>query len=352
MRRARRLVILAALAAALILAAVLWIKLRPREQGQIYLYGERHAVKKIQEREFDLWYDYYHREGMRHLFFELPYFDGELLNLWMHSDSDEILDALFEDWAGSDAASPSYRTLFQSIKYRCPETVFHGTDVGHGYETNGVKFLHYLQEHHLENTEQYRLTEEAIAQGRYYHEHAPGPAYRENKMAENFIREFDKLRGEHVMGIYGFMHTGLDAMNADSSVPCMGNQLKVRYGDPVHSEDLIWLALKTDPDRVDTIQVNGADYEAPYFGGEDISSYSPGYVYREFWRLEHAYDDFKGRPKTGTLLPYSEYPMPVETGQVFAIDYTKADGSVTRMYYRSDEDALWDGRPATVGFFN
>jgi hypothetical protein len=132
----------------------------------------------------------------------------------------------------------------------------------------------------------------------------------------------------------------------------MGNQLRVHYGDAVHSEDLAWLALKTEPDRVDTIPVNGRDYEASYFGGEDISSYSPEYIYREFWRLEHAYDDFKDRPKTGNLLPYSEYPMPVEAGQVFTIDYTKEDGSVVRMYYRSDEDALWDDSPATVGFFD
>lgn len=36
------------------------------------------------------------------------------------------------------------------------------------------------------------------------------------------------------------------------------------------------------------------------------------------------------------VLPYNNYPMLIETGQVFIIDYTKKDGSIERMYYRSD----------------
>jgi len=73
------------------------------------------------------------------------------------------------------------------------------------------------------------------------------------------------------------------------------------------------------------------------------------YAYREFWRLEDAYDDFKNNKKTGEVLPYGNYPMHVETGQVFVIDYTKTDGSVERRYYRSD-GGTWRGLPATVGF--
>ena len=32
-------------------------------------------------------------------------------------------------------------------------------------------------------------------------------------MVENFTREFDKLSGESIMGIYGAAHTGLEAMD-------------------------------------------------------------------------------------------------------------------------------------------
>ncbi len=347
----KRLRIPAALAAALILAAGLWVCFRPREQGQIYLYGERHAVETIQVREFELWNDYYHKEGMRHLFFEMPYFHAQLLNLWMASDHDEILDAFFRGAAGADLGSPFYRTLFENIKAQCPETIFHGTDIGHGYE-DGKCFLDYLREQGLEHTEQYRLTEEAIEQGVYFYDHAGDPAYRENKMAENFIRAFDKLKGENVMGIYGFMHTGLDAMSIDHSVPSMANQLKARYGAAVHSVDLTRMPRKTEPDRTDTLLINGKEYEVAYFGGEDILGVSPLYIHREFWRLVGAYDDFKDSLESGNFLPYGDYPMPVETGQVFILDYTKPDGSVFRMYFRSDEGVLQKGEPATVGFFS
>ena len=52
------------------------------------------------------------------------------------------------------------------------------------------------------------LAQEAIEQGKFFYEHSDD-VYRENKMAENFIREFDRLTGENVMGIYGGAHTGL-----------------------------------------------------------------------------------------------------------------------------------------------
>ena len=67
----------------------------------------------------------------------------------------------------------------------------------------------------LADTEDYRLTLEAIQQGKTFAERG-SDIYRENRMAENFIREFDALDGESVMGIYGAAHTDPDAM-ADSA---------------------------------------------------------------------------------------------------------------------------------------
>ncbi|MBU5427595.1 hypothetical protein KQI41_14495 [Tissierella pigra] len=46
---------------------------------------------------------------------------------------------------------------------------------------------------------------------------------------------------------------------------------------------------------------------------------------------------------------YDDYPMLIETGQVFVIDYTKTDGSVERLYYRSD-GYIWNGLPSTENF--
>ena len=318
-----------------------------QSQGQIYLYGEQHGVEQILNKEFELWQDYYQNKNMRHLFIESPYYTAEFLNIWMQSDNDDIFNEVYEDWTGSASYNPNVKDFYKKIKSECPETIFHGTDVGHQYDTTGERFLMYLEAHDMKGSEQYTLAQEAIEQGKYFYEHSDD-VYRENKMAENFIREFDKLSGENVMGIYGGAHTGLDAMNCTNSVPCMANQLKQRYGDVIHSEDLTYLANDAEPSRVDKIAVNGKEYEAPYFGKEDMS-WSDDYAYREFWRLENAYEDFKDKPKTDNDLPYNNYPMQIETGQVFVIDYTKKDGSVERVYYRSD-GLVWNGMTSTEEF--
>lgn len=103
------------------------------------------------------------------------------------------------------------------------------------------------------------------------------------------------------------------------------------------------------PIRVDTVEVGEKTYEASYFGEMDLTPYFTEYRFREYWRLENAYDDFKDCPTTGTVLPYNNYPMTVESGQVFVIDYTKTDGAVERMYFRSDGN-IWSGLPATEEF--
>lgn len=314
--------------------------------GQIYLYGEAHGVKTILDKEFELWREYYDKENVRHLFIEYPYYTAEFLNIWMQSDNDDILNELYTDWAGSPSQNPDIKAFYQRIKSECPETVFHGTDVGHSYDTTGERYLKYLKDNGLEDSGQYTLAQEAIEQGKYYIEHSDD-VYRENKMAENFISEYDKLSGENVMGIYGAGHTELDGMDFyTGTVPSMANQLKAHYGDAVQSEDLTWLTNK--PVRIDTVDVNGKTYEAPYFGKQYLT-WLKEYEFREIWRLEEAYDDFKDSPKTGNILPYDDYPMPIEESQVLVIDSTKTDGSVIREYHISDGYASKYG-PSTEEF--
>ncbi len=313
----------------------------------IYLYGEMHGVDKILDREFELWYEYYHNQGLRHLFVELPYYTAEFLNIWIQSDSNDVLDKIYNEWAGTQSYNPSVKAFYEKIKTHCPETIFHGTDVGHQYNTTGERFLAYLDSNNLMDSEQYLLTKEAIAQGKQYYR-SSDDVYRENTMVENFIREFDKLSGESIMGIYGASHTGLESQNFYNTVPSMANQLKEHYGNIISSEDLSSWAKNIDPYRIDVIQVQGKEYEAMYFGQQDLLEFED-YAHREFWRLENAYDDFMDNPKTGDVLPYNNYPMMIATGQVFVIDYTKTDGSVIRMYYRSD-GVVWNDMPSTEEF--
>lgn len=320
-----------------------------QQTGQIYLYGEQHGVEKILEKELALWNDDYHEKGMRHLFIEMPYYTAEFLNLWMQADNDDLLNEIYEDWAGTLSHNQSIKEFYQNIKNQCPETVFHGTDVGHQYDSTGERYLNCLRDNQQEDSEKYQTALEAIEQGKYYYEHSD-PVYRENKLVENFIREFDKLEDQNVMGIYGSAHTGLEAMDYEThTIPCMANQLYNRYGDALHAEDLSLLSRDVEPLRADVLTVGGKEYEASYFGQEDLTQFQLEFDSREFWRLEDAYDDFKEMDKTGDVLPYDNYPMLIEEGQVFVIIYRKADGSEKKGYYRSDGNA-WEGRPATEEF--
>ncbi|NLO83959.1 MAG: hypothetical protein GX096_00800 [Clostridiales bacterium] len=318
------------------------------DSTQIYLYGEEHSVETILDKELALWHDFYHNEGMRHLFVEYPYYTAEFLNLWMQSGSDGILQEIFADLEGTAVYSASVVAFYQSIKQDCPETIFHGTDVGHQYLSTGARYLDYLTTNQMQDSEQYALAQETVEQGQHYYSQG-GDVYRESTMTANFIREFDKLDGERIMGIYGSAHTGLDAMDyATGSIPCMANQLNAHYGDIIYSENLAIPALLTQPERTDTLTLGGKEYTASYFGKADIS-WHPSFVYREFWRVENAYDDFKDCPKTGDVLPYDNYPMAVDQGQVFVIDYTAVDGSAMRMYYRCDGNQ-WDNQLSTEQF--
>lgn len=212
----------------------------PRAQAKIFLYGEEHSIDAVIEKEYELWYEHYHEDGMRHLFLESPYYSCEFLNLWMQEESDELLDALFDDLEGTAVEYPAYKEFYKKIKANCPETIFHGTDVGHQYDTTGERYLAYLVQQNLEESEQYARAREVIEQGQYFYGNSGNPdhVYRENKMTENFIWAFDALNGEKIMGIYGGSHTGLEAMDFFGKVPCMANQLKQHYGDIIYSEYL------------------------------------------------------------------------------------------------------------------
>lgn len=317
------------------------------DSGQIYLYGELHATELFLNKECELWYEYYHNEGWRHLFIEAPYYTAEFLNLWMQSDNDEILDAVYEDWQGTLSYDPLVKAFYQRIKRECPETVFHGTDIGHQYQTTGKRFLNYLQEKRLEKSRQYHLTQEAMKQGEYFYKHADY-TFRENKMAENFVRAFKALDGENIMGIYGAAHVKIGGMDFNTqSVPNMASQLYKIYQDALHTEDESWVLKDVRPERIDTVTVEGKEYQASYFGKEEITGIDD-FAYREFWRLENAYDDLKDRAKTNEVLPYYNYPMLIETGQVFLVKYEKTDGSILKLYYRSDGND-WNNEPATEG---
>lgn len=190
------------------------------------------------KRELALWKQHYQEDGMRDLFIEMPCYTAAFLNLWMRADDDELFDLLYQDWDGTAAHTQRTYDFYRQIKEECPDTVFHGVDVGHQFDTTGARYLAYLCENGFdEDSDEYRLTTEAIAQGENYYRERDH-VYRENMMVENFIREYEALDGASIMGIFGSAHIGIDAMNTTGEIPCMANQLNERYGDVLHTEDL------------------------------------------------------------------------------------------------------------------
>lgn len=283
------------------------------------------------DREIELWRDHYFNEDLRHFFIEHPYYTAEYLNVWMQSEDDIILDRIFPY---------VFRDFYLRIKDECPETVFHGIDIGRPeYSGHSNFYLAYLLRNHLEDSEQYRITLATIRQGQTYNSEIgdSAQAYRENMMAANFIREFDSLNGESAAGFFGALHTGLYAMDLTRIIPCLAGQLRERYGDAVFSEDLSWMSKETAPQRIETISVNGKEYTALYYGVSE-AYWEPGQATCGFWRLENAYNDFRVYPAAGVTARLSGdyFPMLLERRQIYMIEYTSEDGAVLRRYYRYD----------------
>ena len=214
------------------------MEINPR--GQIYLYGEIHCKEKIMERQLELWYNYYHNEKLRHLFLEHCYCATEFLNIWMRSDSDDILEMLYEIALAPDF--PYIKDFFRTIKKNCSETVFCSTTPV--YPPIGEKYIQYLEDNNQTGSDKYLQAQELMKKGKRLYKKYGGEwddGYREKNMTENFIREFEKLNSESVMGIYGAMHIMLEPLEYFGDVPCLCYQLKERYGEAVHYEDLSYL---------------------------------------------------------------------------------------------------------------
>ena len=101
--------------------------------------------------------------------------------------------------------------------------------------------------------------------------------------------------------------------------------------------------------KSDTLTIGGKEYAATYYNEEYIGFWLPDHISRCYWHVEDAYEDFKDKRLTGNCLPDSNYPMEIKQGEVYAIRYTLADGSVRMEYMRMDGN-VWEGMPVTEEF--
>ena len=157
----------------------------------------------------------------------------------------------------------------------------------------------------------YAIAKENYEQGKAYTGFAPSGGsvndYREKWMAENVIREYEKIKGETVMGVYGTAHIWL-GKSAYCNIDTMSQMLSDHYGDTFHTD----IIVLPDDIRNDILSVAGKEYEATFFGEIAIDSETK-YAYG---RLENAFEDLKDCPLTENVLPYYNYPMKIEEQQI------------------------------------
>ena len=159
------------------------------QTGRIYLYGETHADPACLDHELAAWDGYYHALGTRDLLIEVPSYTAQFMNLWMKAEDDAILSRLFEDWEGTAMHDQGVWDFYKSIKEQYPETVFHGFDVGHQYNTTGTRYLIGLALTGQMGSADWDETQQTIEQGKQYYQ-TGDDVYRENIMAENLARIF------------------------------------------------------------------------------------------------------------------------------------------------------------------
>jgi len=91
----------------------------PAGGTQILLLGETHG--EGYERELEVWKAQY-GQGSRDLFIEMPFCTAQWLNLWMESESDEVLEQVYAELEGTAAHNEGYLAFLHEIKRECPET--------------------------------------------------------------------------------------------------------------------------------------------------------------------------------------------------------------------------------------
>ena len=319
----------------------------------IYLYGENHYHPGCMEKELSAWEKLY-ESGARHLFIEYSYAFGQMLNAWMQADDDEMLRWLWSDGEDDLESSPVEALLlfdfFKAVKQHCPETVFHGTDIEHDYETSGAEYLAELEAAGKQDSEEYARTSLTCEQGRQAHmngETDEGYRYRETCLTENFIYELERLEPQTVMGIYGFTHVEGSITEHQKSLTGDANmaaRLAERYGSRMVC---MCLSLAGNSSRtaepVGPLTINGKTYETFFVGEHDFSMWAVPYRFVSYWRLRDSWADFEGVPEAGTLnplLPACDRKL-FGINSVYCAECTAWDGNVERYYFRTGSGEMY-----------
>ena len=327
--------------------------------GTAHFYGELHGDPQLIAFQLARWGYYYENHGMRHLLMELPFFSAAFLNVWMQADDDSILDAWLADIRGT-AMDVSYtRDFLVAIKANYPETVFHGTDVGH-QQGQGVRFLAHLRSEGLEGTEIYEQTLLNMAQGRRHRAEEGTHISRVTDKFDNIVEVLNSLPNENIMGaFFGIAHMSLgyyDGLIAPGQLT-VAQRLVDQFGDQIQIRDITPYRVRPAAIMLDEvvgtpvrITVEGIVFDAKYYGTDGPLEFAIGRFHRLFFRLDDGYEHFSEHERNGDFLPHHEnFLMPVGEDEVFLTLLRFMDGTELPLFYRTSQE-LFRGLPTTVGF--
>ena len=194
------------------------------KKSNITLVGEAHHIKEIQDKELELYRDFYEKGG-RHLFIERGYSMASYMNFIMRQE--EPFKSMLEDGPEADL------DFYQAIKDNFPETIFHGIDAE--LSTFGESWLQFLQKNNFGTEKEYKTIIEVIEQGKKFHSLGYSKdVYREECLTKNFFREYKKVKGQPIFGIFGSAHTSKTVMWIKGT-PTMGMNLEKKR---IHYEEI------------------------------------------------------------------------------------------------------------------
>jgi len=323
----------------------------PQSTGLIFLYGEEHLRdhEEMLARQLERWGYYYNTHGMRHLFLEKPFYTGEFLNQWLYADNEAEADTMMLALVDEGAVSPFHAEhFFGVIRRDFPDTVFHGVNIGGMWNVaTGQRFLAYLISSGQSNTARYELTRQNIAQAEMYSrtwdDGLPPISWIRDK-ADNFVRAFDALGGESVMGIFNTQHTefGNHTQLRMYASATLATRLQRRYGDAVSSVNLQeilqqeeWYRIAEELIESRTITLNDIDYEATLLSDADLSGEDLFIVRSLFFRLENAYENLRHSLDTGGRMAFVNFPVEVEHEQIYVMAQITEDGFAWMRYFRT-----------------
>ena len=106
--------------------------------------------------------------------------------------------------------------------------------------------------------------------------------------------------------------------------------------------------FKLSEDNTSSFSLFGKTYSAEYCGTSDVTGIRD-FKTRKVFRLKDAYEDVKDYAGFD-YLPNNNYPVTVNQGDVFRIEYQRSDGTGFVEYLRSNNDYI-NNEPVTIGFY-